>query len=234
MPNFFHCWTAADGIARIVVGKDRAAQEGDLPGRAIRQQPFAVCVLREAVLHQQFRGDIRGKLVPAEAESLLKEFRCIGEDIAATLGVFRNALRRLRVIGSKGFAIAHIDGEGLQPVLHRLDVIRGVWAKVRDVHRAQGARGIDGDARVLDDIDRQRQRPADIDVIEWLPGGVEEDAGDAGVVVDHEGEGRLVGAGGLRLRQQRLETIGGEFRHIQLVRQLRTGFARLHRQSTDR
>ena len=36
----------------------------------------------------------------------------------------------------------------------------------------------------------------------------------------HEGEGRLVGAGGIRLGQQRLEAIGRELGRIQLVSQL--------------
>ena len=67
------------------------------------------------------------------------------------------------------------------------------------MHRTQGSRRIDGDVNVLDDINRQGECPADIDIIVWGAGGVKVDAGDSGVVVDHEGEGRLVGAGGVRL-----------------------------------
>jgi hypothetical protein len=70
MPNFFHACTAAAQLRKSPGWVDGAAQTGDLPGRAVGQQPFAVGILAEAILDQQLLGHIRRVLVPAIAEEL--------------------------------------------------------------------------------------------------------------------------------------------------------------------
>ena len=118
--------------------------------------------LEKPFFTSSFSADIGRVLVPAQPKRLGYGSRILRDDVAPALGVFDQPLRSLRVVRLERLAVAQVQRELGQPRLHRLDKVLGVGAERRDVDRAQGPGAVDGLAHVLDNVDRQQQRPADV------------------------------------------------------------------------
>jgi len=112
-------------------------------------------------------------LPPADAKAVANALRIVGHRVALLLRPCRHLLRHGRVVRLEGLAVPDIDGQFLQPRLkgHMIDL--HVYVCRRDGNGGDARHAADVLRLQFDDVQGQRNRPADVLVVVRRDGVVE-------------------------------------------------------------